>query len=218
MRVFLRSFHAVDQARADGRRGEIRHLEECVASILYSEVRKGMVVIRDDGQLYYVVDRELRTPGNLPSKLTLKLKNLKTGFVNEQRVHPEDKVEQAYLEKREMQYLYKDSDGYVFMDTETYDQVTLDDDMVGEEMLYLKEENKIQVTFHAGKALSVELPSQVVLTVTETDPALKGATAAAQYKPATLETGLKTQVPPHIATGDRVVIDTRDGKYLGREK
>src|SRR5829696_3101818 len=99
--------------------------ESAVASILFSEVRKGMVIRREDGQLYYIVDRELRTPGNLPSKLTLKLKNLKTGFVNEVRVHPEDKVEQAYLEKREMQYLYKDSDGYVFMDTETYDQVTL---------------------------------------------------------------------------------------------
>ena len=189
-----------------------------MASILYSEVRKGMVIVRDDGQLYYVVDRELRTPGNLPSKLTLKLKNIKTGFVTDQRVHPEDKVEQAYLEKREMQYLYKDSDGYVFMDTESYDQVTLSEDMVGDEMLFLKEENKIQVTFHDGKPLSVELPSQVELTVTETDPALKGATAAAQYKPATLETGLKIQVPPHIATGDKIIVDTRDGKYLGRVK
>src|SRR5215472_5836155 len=91
----------------DGRAPPARlgtHPEEFVPSILYSEVRKGMVIRRDDGQLYYVVDRELRTPGNLPSKLTLKLKNVKTGFVNEQRVHPEDKVEQAYLEKREMQY------------------------------------------------------------------------------------------------------------------
>src|SRR5438874_3702289 len=189
-----------------------------MASILYVDVRKGMVILGEDGQLYYCVDRELRTPGNLPSKLTLKLKNLKTGFVNEIRVHPEDKVEQAYLEKREMQYLYKDSDGYVFMDTESYDQVTLNEDMVGDEMLFLKEENKIQVTFHDSKPLSVELPSQVELTVTETDPALKGATAAAQYKPATLETGLKVQVPPHIGVGERIVVDTRDGKYLGRVK
>src|SRR5205085_8008187 len=101
-----------------------------MASILYVAVRKGMVIVRD-GQLYYCVDRDLRTPGNLPSKLTLKLKNLKTGFVNEIRVHPEDKVEQAYLEKRTMQYLYKDADGYVFMDKETYEQETLPEDMVG---------------------------------------------------------------------------------------
>src|SRR5580693_6826245 len=113
-----------------------------MASIRYSEVRKGMVIIHD-GALCYVQDRELKTPGNLPSKLTLKMKNLKTGFVNVERVHPEDKVEQAYLEKRELQYLYKDSDGYVFMDTENYDQETLSEEMVGDMMLYLKENNKV---------------------------------------------------------------------------
>jgi elongation factor P len=189
-----------------------------VASILFSEVRKGMVIKMDDNQLYYCVDRELRTPGNLPSKLTLKLKNLKTGFVTDQRVHPENKVEQAYLEKREMEYLYKDSDGYVFMDKESYEQVTLGEDMVGDLPLYLKENNTCQVTFYEGNALSIDLPAQVELKVTETDPALKGATAAAQYKPATLETGLKITVPPHIATGDMIVVDTRDGKYLSRAK
>src|SRR5207302_11468628 len=125
-----------------------------MASILDVDVRKGMVIVGEDGQLYQCVDRELRTPGNLPSKLTLKLKSLKTGFVNQVRVHPEDKVEQAYLEKREMQYLYKDRDGYVFMDTESYDQITLDEDMVGEQMQYLKEENKVQVTLHDSKPLS----------------------------------------------------------------
>jgi elongation factor P len=189
-----------------------------VASILYSDVRKGMVIRRDDGQLYYCVDRELRTPGNLPSKLTLKLKNLKTGFVTDQRVHPEDKVEQAYLEKREMQYSYKDTDGFVFLDTETYDPVTLSQEMVGDMLLYIKEENKVQVTFHDGKALSIELPATVELVVTQTDPSLKGATAAAQYKPATLETGLKVNVPPFIENGERVLVDTRENKYLGRAK
>lgn len=188
-----------------------------MASILFSEVRKGMV-INMEGQLYYCVDRELRTPGNLPSKLTLKLKNIKTGFVTDQRVHPEDKVEQAYLDKRDMEYLYKDSDGYVFMDKETYEQVTLAEEMVGDLPLYLKENNSCQVTFYDGKALSIDLPAQVELQVTETDPALKGATAAAQYKPATLETGLKITVPPHIATGDMIVVDTREGKYLSRVK
>src|ERR1044072_7350766 len=133
-----------------------------MASILYVDVRKGMVIV-EDGQLCQCVDRELRTPGNLPSKLTLKLKNLKTGFVNDLRVHPEDKVEEAYLEKRGMQYLYKDNDGYVFMDNETYDQVTLTPDMVGDMTLYLKENNEIKVTFYEDGALSVELPAQVTL-------------------------------------------------------
>ena len=189
-----------------------------MASILYSDVRKGMVIIREDGQLYYVVDRELRTPGNLPSKLTLKLKNIKTGFVTDQRVHPEDKVEQAYLEKREMQYSYKDRDGYVFMDTETFDQTTLSKDFVEEQMIFMKEGFKAEVTFYDGKPLSVELPATVELKVVETDPALKGATAAAQYKPATLETGLKLSVPPFINQGEVIAVDTRTGEYLSRAK
>jgi elongation factor P len=189
-----------------------------MASIQYSDVNKGMVIVGDDGHLYVVVDRDLKTPGNLPSKLKLKLKNLKTGLVNEQRVHPEDKVEQAYLEKREMEYLYKDHDGFVFMDTETYDQVTLIPDLVTDLMGYLKEGNKAQVVFHDGKALSLELPATVELKVTETDPALKGATAKAQYKPATLETGIRITVPPFISIGEVVVVDTRTGQYLNRAK
>src|SRR5262245_42405096 len=189
-----------------------------MASILYVDVRKGMVIIGEDGQLYQCVDRELRTPGNLPSKLTLKLKSLKTGFVNQVRVHPEDKVEQAYLEKREMQYLYKDGDSYVFMDNETYDQINLEEDMVGEYAGYLKENMNVQVQFHESKALSVELPASVELEVVETEPVIKGATAQAQYKPATLDTGIKITVPPFISIGDRIVVDTRDGKYLSRAK
>ena len=189
-----------------------------MASIKYSEVRKGMVIRSADGQLYYVVDRELKTPGNLPSKLTLRLKNIKTGFVNDTRVHPEDKVEQAYLDKRTLQYLYKDSDGYVFMDNETYDQTTLAPDMVGDLPKYLKEGNNVQVVFHDGKALSMELPAQVELEVTDTEPAIKGATASAQYKPAITETGLRVTVPPFISIGEVIQIDTRTGEYLSRAK
>jgi elongation factor P len=191
--------------------------EEIVASIRYSEVRKGMVIIYDN-QLCYVVDRELKTPGNLPSKLTLTLKNLKTGFVNTQRIHPEDKVEQAYLDKREMQYLYKDADGFVFMDTESYDQITLNAGMVGDLILYVKEGTNVQVTFHDSKALSIEPPASVELEVVDTEPSLKGATAAAQYKPATLETGLKLSVPPFINIGEKIMVDTGEGKYLSRAK
>jgi len=188
-----------------------------MASILYVDVRKGMVII-ESGQLCYCIDRDLRTPGNLPSKLRLKLKNLKTGFVNEIRVHPEDKVEQAYLERRTMQYLYKDSDGYVFMDKDTYEQETLSEDMVGDLMGYMKENTDVQVTFHDGKALSVELPATVQLKITECDPSLKGATAKDQYKPAILETGLKITVPPFIEKGEMVEVNTEDGTYMGRVK
>jgi elongation factor P len=176
------------------------------------------MIILEDGQLCQVVDRDLKTPGNLPSKLRLRLKNLKTGLVADKRVHPEDKVEQAFLETRTMQYLYQDGDGYVFMDKENYDQITLQKEWVGDQILYLKENEDAKVTFHESKPLSLELPNTVELKVTDTDPSLKGATAAAQYKPATLETGLKITVPPFINKGDLVAIDTRTGEYLSRAK
>jgi elongation factor P len=176
------------------------------------------MIIVEDGQLCQVVERDLKTPGNLPSKLRLKLKNLKTGLVVDKRVHPEDKVEQAYLETHDMQYLYQDGDGYVFMNKESYDQITLQKEWVGDQILYLKENDDAKVTFHEGKPLSLELPNTVEMKVTVTEPAMKGATAAAQYKRATLETGLTITVPPFVNIGDAVQIDTRTGEYLGRAK
>lgn len=186
--------------------------------IEFSQVRRGMVIIGDDGQLYHVVDRDLNTPGNWRAILQLKLKNLKTGSITDRRVRPQDKVEQAYLEKREMEYIYQDSDGYVFMDTETYDQITLAADMVGELMQFMKPNTRAAVTLHEGRPLGVELPATVELQVTHTEPALKGATAAAQFKPAELETGLKISVPPFINVGEKIKVDTRTGEYLERVK
>jgi len=189
-----------------------------VSSILYRDLSRGMVVRMPDGHLYSVVDRQLKTPGNLPSKLWLTLKNLKTGFVNDQRVHPDDKVEKADLETRAMQYLYRDADEYIFMDTETFEQFHLRADLVGEQILYLKESDKTKITFHDGNPLSMELPASVELRVKETEPAIKGSTATAQYKPATLETGLKVSVPPFVGEGEMILVDTRSGEYLSRVK
>jgi elongation factor P len=188
-----------------------------VASIEYIDVRRGMV-IEKDGQLYSVVDRDLNTPGNWRAILQLKLKNLNTGAITQERVRPQDKVEQAYLDKREMQYLYQEGDGYVFMDQETFDQITLTRDWVGDQILYLKENDTAQVVFYEGKPISLELPASVDLEVKETEPSVKGATAAAQYKPAKLETGLEIKVPPFVAIGDMVTVDTRTGEYLSRTK
>jgi elongation factor P len=192
--------------------------EEYVASIEYSQVRRGMVIKGDDGQLYTVVDRDLNTPGNWRAILQLKLKNLKTGSITMNRVRPQDKVEQAYLDKREMQYLYKEGDDYVFMDTETYDQISLSKDWVGDQMLFMKENTNAQVVFYEGKPISLELPATVELKVIDTEPSVKGATAAAQYKPAELETGLKVTVPPFIGIGEMILVDTRTGEYLSRAK
>jgi len=192
-------------------------MEKCVSSINYSQVRKGMVIV-EDGQLYAVIDRDLNTPGNWRAILNLKLKNLKTGAVTPRRFRPDDKGELAYLDKRPMQYLYKEGNEFVFMDKETFDQISLNAELAGEMILYLKENEDAQVTFYDNKPISLELPATVELKVTETDPALKGATAAAQYKPATLETGLKITVPPFIGIGEVVQVDTRTGEYLSRAK
>jgi elongation factor P len=189
-----------------------------VASTKYIDVRKGQVIVGDDGQLYAVVDREHITPGNWRAILNLKLKNLNTGSIAVNRVKPEDKVEVAYLERREMQYLYMDGEDLVFMDNETYDQISLGKEWVGDMALYLKENTNCQVVFYEGKPISMEPPATVELKVIETEPAVKGATAAAQYKPATLETGLKITVPPFINIGEVIAVDTRTGEYLSRAK
>jgi elongation factor P len=193
-------------------------MEVFVASIEYSQVRKGMVIVGEGGQLLHVVDRDLNTPGNWRAILQLKLKNLKTGSITINRVRPQDKVEQAYLDKREMQYIYQDGDGYVFMDTENFDQITLGKEWAGDLMSYMKEGNKAQVVFYESKPISLELPATVELKVIETEPSVKGATAAAQYKPATLETGIKVTVPPFVGVGEMVAVDTRTGEYLSRAK
>lgn len=189
-----------------------------MASLEYGQVRKGMVIVGDGGELFKVIDTQLNTPGNWRAILHLKVKSLKTGSITQQRVRPQDKVEQAYLDARQMQYLYAEGDGYVFMDLETYDQITLHKDWVGDQILYLKENDNVNVVFFDNKPLDLELPATVELLVTETEPSIKGATAAAQTKPATTETGLKVDVPSFISEGDVVQIDTRDGKYLKRSK
>ena len=187
-----------------------------MASIRYSEVRKGMVIVGEDGQLYYCVDRELKTPGNLPSKLTLRLKNLKTGFVNDTRVHPEDKVQQAYLDTRDMQYLYKDADGYVFMDKENYEQLSLPADFLEGQAGYLLPDTEVQINFYNGRAIGVEIPPSVVLTVVDTEPGIKNATATNTFKPAKMETGITVQVPPFINKGEKIKVDTNEGTYMER--
>ncbi len=187
-----------------------------MATLKYIDVRKGQVIVGADGQLYSVIDREHITPGNWRAILNLKLKNLKTGSIAVNRVKPDDKVELAYLDRRPMQYLYAEGDGYVFMDNETYDQMTLAKDWVGDLILYLKSNDNVQVVLFDGKPISIDPPATVELQVTDTEPSVKGATAAAQYKPATMETGLKVTVPPFISIGDVIQVDTSECKYLGR--
>ncbi|MFO0809589.1 MAG: elongation factor P [Gemmataceae bacterium] len=189
-----------------------------MASIENVDIRKGMVIVGEDGQLYQCLDRDLNTPGNWRAILQLKMKNLKTGSITINRVRPQDKAELAYLEKKDFQYLYQEGDDYIFMDSETFDQFPLSTELLGDQMKYLKENDTVKLTLFDNKPIDLELPAMVELKVTETEPALKGATAAAQYKSATMETGLKIQVPPFIAIGEMLQIDTRTGEYLSRAK
>ena len=188
-----------------------------MASTKMIDIRRGMV-LNMEGNLRYCLDRDLNTPGNWRAILYLRLKDLKTGVIVNERVHPDDKVDVVYLDTRDFNYSYKDGDDYVFVDGETFEPVTLAHDMVGDKINYLRENDTCKITFYDGKALGMELPQTVTLRVVETEPTVKGATAAAQDKPATLETGLKVRVPSFIVVNELIEVQTEDGKYLRRAK
>ncbi len=187
-----------------------------MADIKNIDIRKGMVFIGDDGTLFQCLDRDLNTPGNWRAILYLKVRNMKTGAITDNRVKPDDKVKLAYLETREMIYSYREGDNYVFTDNETFDQMPLRADFIEHQIKYLRENDTCRVIMYEGKPMSVELPQTVEMEVLETEPGIKGATAAAQTKPATVETGLVIQVPSFINKGDIIKIDTEEGKYLAR--
>jgi elongation factor P len=180
-----------------------------------TEIRPGMIIIHN-GELHRAHSVLHKTPGNLRGFVQAKLRNLKSGAMNEHRFRSEDKVEKASLDTHQMQYLYSDSEGHHFMNQETFDQIRLDDEVVGESMKYLLSETVIEVDFYDGNPVSVELPTTVNLRIVEVEPGMKGATASASYKPARLETGLVVQVPQFVEAGTVVKIDTRDDKYLER--
>ncbi|NOX37160.1 MAG: elongation factor P [Calditrichaeota bacterium] len=181
------------------------------------QVRKGMV-IEYRGDLYRVTEAVHVTPGKGQALMQVKMKRLSDGTNAEHRFRPDEPVEKATLISREFQYLYQDGDDYYFMDMETYEQIHLNKEMLGDAVYFLMPETVVQIQFHENKPVGVELPAAVELKVVETEPNLKGATVSSSYKPATLETGLQTQVPPFIEVGDVIRVDTRDGKYLDRAK
>ena len=181
------------------------------------QVRKGMV-IEFRNELMRVTESIHVTPGKGSAMMQVKMKRISDGTKAEHRFRPEEFVEKATLISKEYQYLYKGGDHYTFMDLETYEQINLDDDMLDEAVNFLIPETIVQILFYQGNPIGVELPPSVELEITETEPILKGATATGSYKPATLETGFITQVPPFIESGEKIRVDTRDGKYLDRAK
>lgn len=180
-----------------------------------SHMRAGMCILFE-GDVCRLMEVKHVTPGNLRGFVQARMRSLKSGNSFDHRFSSTERVERAILETHPMEYLYSDPSGHHFMNQETYDQVTLDDETLGDTLLYLLPNTVISVDFHDEKPVGLELPNTVTLQVVETEPALKGATASASYKPAKMETGLTVQVPPFIEPGTRIIIDTRENKYLSR--
>ena len=180
-----------------------------------TQMRPGMV-IKHNNDLHSVFSVEHRTPGNLRAFIQAKLRNLRTGAMFEHRFRSGDAIDKVVVDEVKMEFLYADGDDYFFMDTSNYEQTNLKRDTLGDAVEYLTPNLQISVEFFDGKAVGIELPQTVELTVMNTEPGLKSATASSVTKPATLETGLVVQVPPFINEGDKIKVDTSDGAYLSR--
>lgn len=174
------------------------------------------MAINIEGAICVITQYTHVTPGNLRAFVQIKYKNIQTGMIKEARLRSGEEVEGVDVDRCEMEYLYSDNSGHVFMDTKTYDQITISNDLIGESMKYVKPNTSIIVLMCEEKPVSIELPKVVDLVVTDTPPGIKGATATNQLKEATLETGLKTRVPPFINIGEQVRVSTESGEYLSR--
>lgn len=183
--------------------------------ISVNDFRTGLT-IEVDGEIWRVLDFQHVKPGKGAAFVRSKLRNLRTGAIQEKTFRAGEKVEKAQIDNRRMQYLYASGDSHVFMDTENYEQVELPAKQIEYELNFLKENMEVQIIMYQGETLGVELPNTVELVVTETEPGIKGDTASGGSKPATLETGLVVQVPFFINVGDRLIINTTDGSYVSR--
>lgn len=199
-------------ARAERQRGFI------VVKVIASDVRKGNVIEHEDGKLYVVLSAENFRPGKGTPTTTVVMRRIVDGVKTTVTVKTTDSMEKAFVEQRKHTYLYEDESGFVFMNPESYEQVTVSKEMVGEAAAYLEPEMTVDLTMFEGQALAIDLPARVTLEIVETEPVVKGQTASSSYKPARLSNGLKTMVPPHIEVGTRVIVSTEDGSYVERAK
>ena len=179
------------------------------------DFRNGLT-IEWEGGVYQVVEFQHVKPGKGAAFVRTKLKNIKSGGVVEKSFRPTEKFEQAHIERSDMQYLYADGEMYNFMDNETYEQIALSADQVGDSLKFVKENDNVKMLSHGGEVFAIEPPISVELEVTETEPGVKGDTATGATKPAVVETGAKVLVPLFVNQGDRIQIDTRTGEYKKR--
>jgi elongation factor P len=182
-----------------------------------TQMKRGMC-IKHDNDLYRVVATQHITPGNWRGMVQAKIRHLKTGSIIEHRFRSEDRIERAILDETEMEFLYQDGDMYHFMNNETFEQMALSAEVLGDAVPYLFPNIKLKIEMYEGRPVGIELPLTVELKVVETEPAIKGASVSNQSKPARMETGLMVQVPPFIAEGDVIKIDTATGAYIERAK
>jgi len=186
--------------------------------VIASSIRKGNIIEREDGQLYVVLTAESFHPGKGTPTTQIDMRRLSDGVKTTERYKTTEQVERAYVEDSNFSYLFQDANGYHFMNAETYDQIVVPAEVIGEQALYLQEGMICVLSIFNGTAVGVQLPARVTLEVVETEPAMKGQTASSSYKPAKLSNGARVMVPPHISPGVRVIVQTEDGSYVERAK
>jgi elongation factor P len=180
-----------------------------------TQLRPGMI-IKHEGDLHVVYSVDHRTPGNKRGSMQTKMRNLRSGSMIDYRFRAEEVIEKVVVDEVEFEYLYSDGDGHHFMNMENYEQLQLDNDVVGDAKDYLIANLPVRIEYYDGKAIGVLLPDTVDLTVVDTEPSIQKATASAVMKPAKLETGLVVNVPPFVGTGDRIKVDTSEARYIQR--
>jgi elongation factor P len=185
--------------------------------VIASSLRKGNIV-EIDGKLGVVMAAENIHPGKGTPVTQLDVRRISDGVKVSLRFKTTDQVERAFVEDRKHQYMYQDGDGFHFMNMESYDQVAVPADIIGDQAAYLQPEMEVTISLHEGVAVAIELPPKAVLEVVETEPTVKGQTAASSYKPALLSNGLRTMVPSFVTTGTKIVVMTTDGSYVERAK
>ncbi|HHY50634.1 MAG TPA: elongation factor P [Alphaproteobacteria bacterium] len=188
-----------------------------MVKVIASSLRKGNVV-EQDGKLYVVLTAENIHPGKGASVTQVDMRRISDGVKVSERWRTTEMVERAEVDERAYTYLYSDAEGYHFMNPETYEQITVPEDVIGDQKAYLTDGMEVFLQTFEGNAIAIELPQRVTLEIVETEPVVKGQTAASSYKPAVLSNGVKTMVPPHIGVGTKVVVMTADGSYVERAK
>ena len=187
-----------------------------MAKILATEIRAGNLLEFDKRVWRVLKSYHVHVGGRGGAYMQIEIKDIESGQKRNERLSTDEKVERPYIDRRTMTYSYHDGDNYVFMDNETYEQLTLGDDFLEGQTGYLMPNMEVEINFHNGRAIGIQLPTTVVLEVVDTEPGIKNATATTSFKPAKLETGISVQVPPFVNTGEKIRVNTDDGSYVER--